>query len=82
MAKGLNQLYFDATGLTKVDVEKLVEDINAGKFNEEEKSAKINSLMWALPGGVSNKGAEFKKTFEEALSVNEVIPPVTPSVAP
>ena len=32
MAKGLNQLYFDATGLTKVDVEKLVEDNVAKKI--------------------------------------------------
>lgn len=80
MAKSLNQLYFAATGLTKVDVEQLVEDINAGKLSEEEKAAKINSLMWGLPGGVSNKGAEFKEAFEAALSGNAVAPAVIDEV--
>ena len=66
MAKGLNQLYFEATGLTQVNVEKIVADIKSGVIKNSLEQ--ISRLMWYIPGGTSNKGVEFKAALELALS--------------
>lgn len=83
MAKGLNQLYFEATGLTQVNVEKIVADIKSGVIKNADEQ--ISRLMWYIPGGTSNKGVEFKAALELALSgVAAPTPAVTdaPTIAP
>lgn len=79
MAKGLNQLYFEATGLTQVNVEKIVADIKSGVIKNSLEQ--ISRLMWYIPGGTSNKGVEFKAALELALSGVDA-PTIAPTIAP
>ena len=73
MAKTLNQLYFEATGFTN--------DFSAqvAKIKTMEDAAALVALkrvLWAIPGGVSNIGKDFKialfKEFADLLKAVDI----------
>jgi hypothetical protein len=59
--KSLSQLYFEATGLTQVNVEEIVENIKS--MEKADAIDAIGKLLWKIPGGATSKGSEFKKAL-------------------
>lgn len=67
MANELKQLFFAATGETHFDVDAFVAQVKEMKTAEEQMAA-ISRLMWRIPGGVANKGKEFKAALMDAVN--------------
>ena len=59
--KSLSQLYFEATGLTQVNVEEIVENIKS--MEKADAIDAIGKLLWKIPGGATSKGSEFKNAL-------------------
>ena len=59
--KSLSQLYFEATGLTQVNVEEIVENIKS--MEKDDAIDAIGKLLWKIPGGATSKGSEFKNAL-------------------
>ena len=68
MGKTLNQLYFEATGFTN-DFSAQVAKIKT--MEKADALAALKRVLWAIPGGVSNIGKDFKialfKEFSDLL---------------
>lgn len=57
MEKTLNQLYFEATGLTN-DFSTQVAKIRV--MEPADKLAALKRILWSIPGGASNIGKDFR----------------------
>ena len=73
MGKTLNQLYFEATGFTN-DFSAQVAKIKT--MEDADALAALKRVLWAIPGGVSNIGKDFKialfKEFADLLAAVDI----------
>lgn len=73
MGKTLNQLYFEATGFTN-DFSAQVAKIKT--MEDADALVALKRVLWAIPGGVSNIGKDFKialfKEFADLLDAADI----------
>ena len=73
MGKTLNQLYFEATGFTN-DFSAQVAKIKT--MEDADALVALKRVLWAIPGGVSNIGKDFKialfKEFADLLDAVDI----------
>ena len=73
MGKTLNQLYFEATGFTN-DFSAQVAKIKT--MEDADALVALKRVLWAIPGGVSNIGKDFKialfKEFADLLAAVDI----------
>lgn len=73
MGKTLNQLYFEATGFTN-DFSAQVAKIKT--MEDADALVALKRVLWAIPGGVSNIGKDFKialfKEFSDLLGAVDI----------